>query len=141
MSVWRVIDSYMSEGELWQTLYAEIDLQTVQVAAESYPLAVFYYDEYKESTVNVEMQLTIKGEYQDTEEVKLKTMPVAEVVSVTIAGSYEQMSKVTATTAQWIEDHGYRLHESMFNIYHVSSAQDSISPNWVTEVCFPAYQL
>ncbi len=47
------------------------------------------------------------------------------------------MGKVTETAARWIEDHHLILDGSMFNIYHVSPAEDPNPENWVTEVCFP----
>lgn len=137
----RVIASYMHEGELWQTLYAQIGQQKVRVADEPYGLAIFHDEEYKESEVDVEVQVAVQkleeAPYQDCGDVVFKDVAAVEVACATLVGSYEQMGKVTAAVAQWMEDKGYRLGGPMFNIYHVSPAQDPDPEHWVTEVCFP----
>lgn len=131
------ISAYSQEGILWQTLFDEIGRQKVKLAAEPLGLAVFHDPEYKETDVDVEIQIGVSGNYQDTDDVKFKTVPEVQIASAVINGSYDQMPKVMETIAQWIEDNHYRLNGAMFNIYHVSPAQDPNPDNWVTEVCLP----
>lgn len=59
------------------------------------------------------------------------------VASITVNGSYEQMTAVNEAAAKWIETEGYKLAGQMFNIYHVSPAMESDPNKWVTEVCYP----
>lgn len=133
------IDAYSNEGQLWQVLFAEINQQKVKLAVEPFSLAIFHDPEYKESNVDVEIQVAITGHYQDTELVKFKQVPKIQIASAIVNGSYEQMNKVMETIGQWIEDNQYQINGPMFNIYHVSPAQDPNPDNWVTEVCIPVW--
>ena len=47
-------------------------------------------------------------------------MESTNVASITVNGSYEQMTAVNEAAAKWIETEGYKLAGPMFNIYHVS---------------------
>ena len=137
ISTRKIIPNYMSEGILWQTLGAELGCQKVQIASVPYGMAIFHDTEYKEQDVDVEIQMAVQGNYQDTDEVIFKTAPSVNIASITFSGSYEQMGKVTETAARWIEDNDLKLDGPMFNIYHVSPAQDPNPENWITEACFP----
>lgn len=137
MGVRQIIGSYNDEGILWNTLYAETQKQPIHFSAPLLGLAVFHDKEYKEKDVDVEVQSAVEeGNYTDTDAVKFYTAPATQVASVTFRGSYDQMPKVTQAIAQWIEDNGYAISGPMFNIYHVSPAQDKNPENWVTEACF-----
>jgi DNA-binding transcriptional MerR regulator len=136
-SVRQHIDSYDQEGKLWHILFAEIERQRVKLAAEPLSSALFHDAEYKESNVDVEIQIAVDGKYQDNNQVIFKQMEKSTVASAIVNGSYQQMGKVMETIAQWIEDNNYQLDGPMFNIYHVSPGQDPNPDNWVTEVCLP----
>ncbi|MNJ60078.1 Bacterial transcription activator, effector binding domain [compost metagenome] len=108
-------------------------------------MAIFHDQEYKTNEIDVEVQVTIDdSQNQDAlwsgiegSNVSCCNMPATEVASVIISGSYEQMTTVTQSVAQFIEENDYELHGPMFNIYHVSAAQNPDPKAWVTEACFP----
>ena len=52
-------------------------------------------------------------------------MESTNVASITVNGSYEQMTAVNEAAAKWIETEGYKLAGPMFNIYHVSPAMEA----------------
>ena len=132
----RTIPAYRDEGTLWEDLYAEIQRQNVKMKTPPLNISVYYDEEYKERDVDVEVQVSVEGDYQDTAEVKVFTVPRMQVAAVTFHGSYEHMSGVSEAVAQWMETNGYRMDGPMFNIFHVSPAQDPNPDNWVTEACY-----
>lgn len=136
-SVRQVIPDYAKEGVLWNLLMSETAPLHMQDSEPCYAIAVFHDEEYKESDVDIEVQMTVKGEYADTEHVRFKTEPPVLIASATYQGSYEQMPAVNEAVAAWIRDNGYALSGAAFNIYHVSPNETQNAEDYVTEVCYP----
>ncbi|MCR5358189.1 MAG: MerR family transcriptional regulator [Lachnospiraceae bacterium] len=98
----------------------------------------FLDKEFKEENVEIVAWMTVKGKYEDTEQVKFKMLPEIEVASCIVKGSYDQLTDATATSLSWINSNGYKMSDSpMFCIYHVSPAMTTNPDEYVTEVCFP----
>ncbi|MBR5041121.1 MAG: MerR family transcriptional regulator [Clostridiales bacterium] len=134
-TVHMVVPHYEDEGILWGKLQ---ECKTPLVPADPCLAAAEFLDkEYKEENVEIVVWMTVKGQYEDTENVKFKTLPEVKVASCVIKGSYEQMGEATATVASWIAENGFEVTGPMFNIYHVSPAQTQNPDEYVTEVCFP----
>ncbi len=136
-SVRRIIGDYMKEGELWQALMTETAPLRVQYDEPCYASAIFHDNEHKEADVDVEVQMTVKGDYPNTASVTFRTEPAMLTASATYKGGYEQMPAVNEAVAAWIRDNGYKLNGSAFNIYHVSPNETSNPEEYVTEVCYP----
>ncbi|MGH1297951.1 MerR family transcriptional regulator [Bacillus pretiosus] len=136
-SVRKIIPSYNCEGDVWSILMQEIHMKNISIAHPSYSIAVFHDREYKENDVDVEIQLSILGKNENTNDVTFKNIESTHVASITVNGSYEQMTAVNEAAAKWIETEGYELVGPMFNIYHVSPAMELDPNKWVTEVCYP----
>ena len=136
-SVRQVIPAYDQEYLLWQILNEETAQHPLQCAEPSYSLARFHDEGFKEHDVDVEIQVAIKGTYQDTAHVRFKTEPAVTVASATYKGSYEQLTAVNEVVANWVNDNGYAFDGVMFCIYHVSPAQTQDPNELVTEVCCP----
>lgn len=136
-SLRKIIPAYDQEGVLWGLLMKEIEPQRVQLADPCHSLAIFHDEGYKEHDVDVEIQMSVEGSYQNTENVIFKTVAPILIASAIYKGGYERISAVNQAVANWIRDNQYDLAESMFSIYHVSPATDPNPENWVTEVCYP----
>lgn len=136
-SVRKVIPAYDQESILWSILMAETASMNLQYSDNCYSLAIFHDEEYKESDVDVEIQITVKGNYENTENVVFKTVSPIEIASATYKGSYEQLTAVNNAIANWVSDNGFEFIGTMFCIYHVSFAQTQNPDELVTEVCFP----
>ena len=136
-SVRMSIPTYQEEGMLWQTLMRETAPLHIQDTDPSYALAIFHDGEFKEAEVDVEVQKSVKGRYQDTAHVTFKTTPAVEIASCTYKGSYDKMGEVNAAVAGWVEQNGYEMSGLSFNIYHVSPHEASNPEEFVTEVCYP----
>ena len=98
---------------------------------------IFHDAEYKERGVDVEIQMTVEGNYHDTEHVRFKTEPAVCVASAIHYGSYETISDASAAVAAWVEKNGYQMCGVMFNVYHVSPHETQNPDELVTEVCIP----
>lgn len=136
-SVRQVIPAYNREGILWELMCKELASQKVQHATPEYGLAIFHDEGHKEQDPDVEIQVSVTGNYKDTEHVKFKTVPPILIASATYKGSYDQVSRVNAAVANWVVENGYNFAGKSFCIYHVSPAQASDPDELVTEVCFP----
>lgn len=136
-SVRQVIPAYNFEGMLWELLNKEIAGQDVRPAVPCYGLAVFHDKGFKESDVDVEIQISVSGTYQDTENVRFKDVDAMEIASVTYKGSYEQLTRVNKAVAEWICENGYDFNGASLCIYHVSPHDAETPEELVTEVCYP----
>ncbi|MCB7303921.1 MerR family transcriptional regulator [Bariatricus massiliensis] len=136
-SVRQVIPSYRQEGMLWEMLYQETGPQKVRPAAPAYALAIFHDEGYKESDVDVEIQTTVMGTYEDTEHVIFKKADSILMASSTYKGSYEHITAVNEAVANWIQENGYELEGSSFCIYHLGPCDITDPEEMVTEVCHP----
>ena len=136
-SVRGIISDYNAEGELWATMMQETAHMNLSYTTPCYSTAIFYDEGYKESDVDVEIQMSVAGEYTDTANVAFKTVAPIQVASVTFKGSYGDIAEANESVANWITDSRYDFAGAMFNIYHVSPDQDPNPENWVTEVCYP----
>ncbi|MGN6715062.1 MerR family transcriptional regulator [Anaerocolumna jejuensis] len=136
-SVRKLIPAYDKEGLLWNILMTETAALNLQPAENCCTLAIFHDEGFKESDVDVEIQETVKGTYQNTENVVFKSVPAIQIASATYKGSYDQLTTVNHAVANWVNDNGCEFNGAMFCIYHVSPAQTQNPEELVTEVCFP----
>lgn len=136
-SVRKTIPAYNQEGMLWGILMNETAHLNMQDDDPCYTLAIFHDGEYKESNVDVEVQKSVKGQYNNTENVIFKTVEPIEIASATYKGSYDQIGEVNEAVANWIRDNDYEFAGLSFFIYHVSPYETQNSKEWVTEVCYP----
>ena len=133
-TVHMIIPRYEDEATAWGMM-AECARPLVP-ADPCYAIAEFLDREYKEENVEIMVSMAVKGQYQDTEHVKFKTLPAVKVASCIVKGPYQQMGEAYAAVVAWINENGYRSSGSMFNIYHVGPVQTQNPDEYVTEVCF-----
>lgn len=136
-SVRKIIPAYNQEGMLWNILMSETAPLHMIPEDNCYSLAMFHDEDYKDSDVDIEIQMSVKGEYEDTGNVIFKTVPEVEIASAVYKGSYDQITTVNHAVANWVKDNGYEFAGAMFCIYHVSPAQTMNPDDLVTEVCYP----
>ncbi len=136
-SVRKTIANYKAEGLLWSILMPEIQKQKCKEAIPCYPMAVYHDKEFVDSNADVEVLFAVEGTYQDTEEVKFKTVSAVDVATCIFKGSYEQISAVNEAIAKWANENGYEFNGAAFWIYHKSPYETQNPEDYVTEVCFP----
>lgn len=134
-SVRKIIPKYEEEGRLWHILFSET--AKLGMAPCGPAMAKLHDKEYKENDVDVEVQIEVKGHYENTENVTFITEPEMTVASVTFKGSYEQFSDVYASLAAWVSENGYGFAGPMIDVYHVSPNDTRNPDEFVTEICCP----
>lgn len=136
-SVRQVIPAYDEEGILWNILMKETTELHLQTEDPCYSLAIFHDEGFKEHDVDVEIQITVKGDYKNTKNVEFKIVSPIQIASATYQGSYEMLYEVNEAVANWVRDNDYEFSGASFCIYHVSPAQTQNPEELVTEVCYP----
>lgn len=79
----------------------------------------------------------MQGNYEDSENVKFKTLKTQTCACVTFKGTYNLISEVSFAIAAWINEHGYELDGPDFCIYHVGYNDQAKEEDFVTEICYP----
>ncbi len=136
-SVRDILPSYNYEGRLWHTMMKETAKMNMQPGEPCYAVGVYHDGDYREHDVDVEIQMSVRGCYEDTEHVKFKTVPPIFMASAVYKGSYDQISEVNEEVAAWVRDNGYEFNGKSFSIYHVSPHETQNPDELVTEVCYP----
>lgn len=134
-SVRKVIPKYEEEGRLWHVLFSETAKSGMLPCGPA--MAKLHDKEYKESDVDVEVQIEVKGKYENTENVTFFTEPEITVASATFKGSYDQFSDVYASLAAWVSENGYEFAGPMIDVYHVGPNTTQNPDEFVTEICCP----
>ena len=134
-SLRKVIGNYQMEGILWGELMGSG--ADIRVSYPCYSTAIFHDGEYKESEVDVEIQIAVKKLASDIGNIKFKEVQSQNIVSCVFTGSYSQIPDVSEAIINFITEKNLTSTGPMFNIYLVSPNEDENPDNWVTEVCFP----
>ena len=129
------LPQYEAEGEMWRILREETAALNVVPAEPCVRCAVFMDCEYKDADVDVEIQMTVNGQYPDTEHVRFKTLPEITFASCILSGGYEHLSGVYAAIIEWVGANGYECVGPVFNIYRVGPAETRNPDEYITEVC------
>lgn len=137
ISVRDVIPSYSVEGLLWETLYREMQAQNIPQNQSAMHMTVFYDGEYRESDVDIAVQMTTPSLMNVKLPLRSEELPEVTYAGVVFRGPYEQITQVTMAIANWVAEHGYDWDGNYFMIYHVSPAETENPAEYVTEFCCP----
>ena len=135
MSLRRVVTDYAEEGDMWKDLYTEFLAQDVTFSTPPLGLSIYHDEAFEEGNIDIEIQSSIVGDYQNTSDILFKTVPKTQVASVTFNGSFEQMPLIMEALGFWIEANDFTIAGPMINIFHVTASQDENPDNWITEAC------
>jgi len=136
-SLRKTIPSYDHDAELWIQMEKELGGQIPAAHPPSYPLAIYHDEGWKESDIDVEIQISVQGKHENTKRVTFKIVEPIEVASAIYKGSYDQSYQANGAVARWASENGYDYAGPMINIFHVNPGDDPNPDNWVTEVCCP----
>lgn len=135
MSLRQVVSTYEEEQNLWQKLSHEFVQQEVVLANPPLGISLYHNDSYQEENIDIEIQSSIIGEYQDTSEVIFKTVPKIEVAATTFQGDFNQMPLVMEAIGFWLEANNLEIAGPMINIFHVTAAVEPNPEHWITDAC------
>lgn len=136
-SLRSVIPTYADEGRLWQRLMPAVFASGTTPAPDARAIAVFHDEDYKESDVDVEIQLSVASPFSDAGDVRCVEVPEQEVAVGILNGPYDNIGTVMESVGQWVPANGFSFAGPMFNIYLVSPQEEPDPQKWVTEVCVP----
>jgi effector-binding domain-containing protein len=125
------------EGFLWEKLDEGVKSHHVQLAVPRLDLAIFHDESFIEQNLDVEVQRSVTGKYQDTDCIKFKSVAAFSAATLIYKGHYTKLPEAYEAIARWISDNHYQMFGPHFNIYHRSPETESSYENMVTEVCFP----
>jgi len=132
-----IIASPDQEGLLWSKVEEGIKARNVQLATPHLAVAIFHDEGFVEENLDVEVQRSVIGNYQDTDFVKFKQVKAFTAATLIYKGHYTKLPEANEAIARWIVDNHYKISGPRFNIYHVSPETESSYNDMVTEVCFP----
>lgn len=133
----QMIAAPQQEGILWRALAEETKNMNLHYANPQYNVAIFHDGKYGEENLDVEIQKSVMGAYQDTKLAKFKTVSPFLCATLTFKGPYTDLPEANREIARWIADNHYQISGPRFNIYHISPETENSFENMVTEVCFP----
>lgn len=137
VSVRDVIPSYSGEGMLWEKLHQEMYAQNIEVNMSAMRTTMFYDGEYRESDVDIAVQMTVPSRMEVKLPLLSEELPEVTYAGVLFRGPYEQITQVTMAIANWVAEQGYAWDGNYFMIYHVSPAETENPEEYVTEFCCP----
>ncbi len=137
ISLREKIASPDKESVLWEKLANERKLQKIQFTNPPWNIAKFHDEGFVEENLDVEIQQTVIGRYNDTEVMKFKRIEEITAVTLTFKGRYALLPEANEEILRWITDNHYQLWGNRFNIYHISPETEHFVENMITEVCFP----
>lgn len=135
-SLRRVVDSYAEEGTLWQEIMPALQNTDASFPAGGISGATFHDPDYRDSNTDIEVWIQVNRPFNGADDVESKDEPARQVVTSTVRGDYAQIPAVTQKIGEFIAAEGI-VTGPMFNIYHVSPAQNPDPTTWVTQLCFP----
>ena len=134
-SMRRIVATYHNESELWDEIGPLLQESNVTFPAGGMSGALFHDNDYRESDVDIEIWLQIAEPFETTGPLRCTKVPEQRIVSAVLRGDYNQMPTVTQAIGTYLAEHELTTAR-MFNIYHVSPAQNPDPSSWITEVCF-----
>lgn len=135
-SLRRVIPAYNDEGKLWEEIMGLLHQSDAAFPASGLSGASFHDPDYHDSDVDVEVWIQVTGPFTPPEGLVCREMVAVDMVTATLHGDYSQYPAVTEKIGQFIAAEQLTTGP-MFNIYHVSAAQNPDPATWVTQLCFP----
>ena len=131
-----IIPAYDQQGSLWGELEGHLASQRVHPSG---PCLTIYYDEgFKEKNVDAEVCEPIAASLKETDRVRVRSLPAAEVASAVHRGPYTTLGEAIEAVVRWVEANGYRVVGPEREIYLQPGRNGSqADPETVTEVQFP----
>jgi DNA-binding transcriptional MerR regulator len=133
----QIITTPDQEGILWVRLAEETKSLNLHYTNPQWNIAIFHDGQFIEENLDVEVQKSVGGIYQDIGLAKFKTVDAIVAATLTFKGHYMNLPVANEAIARWIVDNHYKISGPHFNIYHISPETESSFADMITEVCFP----
>jgi DNA-binding transcriptional MerR regulator len=141
-SIRDIVPTPPDQGMLWDELGGYFANQHIH--PDDSPCLTLYYDEeYKERDWDLEVCMPFNGALQESQRVKVRTLPPVEAMACTIhQGSFITLNDAYQAIGRWIDANGYRICGPAREVYlrearTTGSGVSQVDPETVTEIQFP----
>lgn len=117
-------------GRYYSKLYEQIARGNLTLAGT--PLTIYHSEEFNPAGNDTEFALPVKESVKGTREL-CGSLCARSVLK----GSYSNLTSVYAKLREWIDQEGYVMTQSPYEVYVTDPYQTSTTNELVTEVCFP----
>lgn len=123
-------DYELGYGMYFSRLYEKIASESLTLLGT--PITIYHSHEYNPAGNDTEFALPIEEIVKETREI-----PVGLCAKSVYKGPYSELTSVYAKLREWIENEGYELVKSPYEIYLTDPTQATVPEDLVTEVYFP----
>jgi DNA-binding transcriptional MerR regulator len=144
-----IVPTPPEQGVLWMLLGEYLGAQHARCSAPC--LAVYYDEEYRERDWDIEVCQPLNGTLQETDRIKVKTLPLVETMACAIHhGPFTKIGEAYTAIMKWVDANGYRVIGPAREVY-LQPAQETPQggdvavsqndPETITEVQFPVQKV
>ncbi|OAB40396.1 MerR family transcriptional regulator [Paenibacillus antarcticus] len=123
-------DYALGYGKYFSRLYERI--ATEQLTLLGTPMTIYHSPEYNPTGNDIEFAINIEEIVKET-----RVLPGGLCAKSVVHGSYSDLTSVYAKLREWVENEGYTLVNSPYEVYVTDPNQAIIPEDIVTEVYFP----
>mgnify|MGYP001788185582 CR=1 FL=1 len=117
-------------GKYFSRLYEKIATEKLTLLGT--PMTIYHSPEYNPAGNDTEFALPIEETVKGT-----RDLPGGLCAKSVLKGSYSELTSVYAKLREWVENEGYELVKSPYEIYITAPNQVTVPEDIVTEVYFP----
>ncbi|RXZ78540.1 MerR family transcriptional regulator [Paenibacillaceae bacterium] len=123
-------DYALGYGKYFSRLYEKIATEKLTLLGT--PMTIYHSPEYNPAGNDTEFAIPIKEAVKGT-----RDMPGDLCAKSVLHGSYSELTSVHAKLREWVENEGFELVKSPYEIYVTDPNQAAVPEKIVTEVYFP----
>lgn len=124
-------DDYASGyGTFFSRLFEKI--ATEKLTLQGMPMTIYHSLEYNPSGNDTEFAIPVEEIIKGT-----RALPASLCAKSVLKGSYSELTSVYARLREWVENAGYELVQSPYEVYLTDPNQATDPADMVTEVYFP----
>jgi DNA-binding transcriptional MerR regulator/effector-binding domain-containing protein len=117
-------------GKYFSRLYEKIATEKLTLLGT--PITIYHSAEYNPAGNDIEFAIPVKETVNGT-----RNLPGGLCAKSVLKGAYSELTSVYAKMREWIENEGYVMVKSPYEIYVTDPYQGSSPEDYVTEIYFP----
>ncbi|MBC2580058.1 MerR family transcriptional regulator [Clostridium sp. DJ247] len=126
----QMIDYVAGYGKYFSRLYEKIATEKLTLLGR--PITIYHSPEYNPAGNDTEFAIPIEETVKGT-----RDLPGGLCAKSVLKGSYSELTSVYTKLREWVENEGYELVKSPYEIYITDPDQATVPEDIVTEVYFP----
>lgn len=117
-------------GKYFSRLYEKIAAEKLTLLGT--PMTIYHSPEYDPAGNDTEFAIPIEESVKGT-----RNLPGGLCAKSVLKGSYSELTSVFAKLREWVENGGYELVKSPYEVYVIDPNQATVPEDLITEVYFP----